>query len=209
MEGIEIKNLTVEYNNVRALSNLNLTISYPGLVYIIGPNGGGKSTLLKALLGFIPFKGEIIIDGLPNREYIRRFGVGYLPQGEVRPIPLSLADIGGRPMFLMALSPGQRQKAILDFVLSMDKRYILLDEPDNFLDPEARRWLKHRLAKERKRKTILVVSHDISAVMEEADAVICVNKRAHKHGEGDEFLGCVPFLYGKNMKWVHHDRDNY
>lgn len=207
--GIQIKNLTVKYGNYTALENVHLHIPHPGLFYIIGPNGGGKTTLLKAILGQVPYQGEITIDGVPAPTYVRQKGVSYSPQGIIEALPINLKELGGKEAFLMAMSPGQRQAAFLDFVLSMNHDYAFLDEPDSFLDPKMRRWLKKRLLEERKRKTVVVISHDISAVMEEADGVMCVNKKAHVHSDKGEFLGCTDFLYHHKMKWIYHDGDNY
>lgn len=75
---IEIKNLTVKYGNYLALHNADLTISQSDFIGVIGPNGGGKTTLLKAILGLIePSSGEIIF-----AEELKEKGsdIGYLPQ---------------------------------------------------------------------------------------------------------------------------------
>lgn len=59
---IEIKDLTVYYNNTCALSGINLTVAKNDFLAIIGPNGGGKSTLVKSVLGIVkPQNGEIKI----------------------------------------------------------------------------------------------------------------------------------------------------
>lgn len=76
---IEIKNLTVYYQNVCALSGVNLRVKDKEFLGIIGPNGGGKSTLLKAILGLVPpYSGEIRILGMSPR---KAHGIiGYVPQ---------------------------------------------------------------------------------------------------------------------------------
>lgn len=56
---IEINNLNVFYDDVLALENINLKIKEKDFLGIIGPNGGGKSTLLKAILGLVPYSGTI------------------------------------------------------------------------------------------------------------------------------------------------------
>ena len=58
---IDIKNLTVGYDSKVVLENANFSISENDFVGVIGPNGGGKTTLLKAILGLVkPLSGEII-----------------------------------------------------------------------------------------------------------------------------------------------------
>ncbi|MFS8542011.1 MAG: ATP-binding cassette domain-containing protein, partial [Tissierellales bacterium] len=76
---IEIENLTVYYQNVCALSNINLKVKDREFVGIIGPNGGGKSTLLKSILGLIrPYEGKIrIYNKAPDRAHGL---IGYVPQ---------------------------------------------------------------------------------------------------------------------------------
>lgn len=59
---IEFKNVSIIINNETILENLNFTISSGESIYLVGPNGSGKSILIKALLGFIPYKGNILID---------------------------------------------------------------------------------------------------------------------------------------------------
>ncbi|MFS1664198.1 metal ABC transporter ATP-binding protein [Streptococcus sp. zg-JUN1979] len=65
---IEIKQLSVSYHNVLALDTIDLQINGPSIVGILGPNGGGKSTLLKAMLHIIDHKGQTLIDGEPSRK---------------------------------------------------------------------------------------------------------------------------------------------
>lgn len=75
---IEIKNLNVKYGNNIALKDANLTICQSDFIGVIGPNGGGKTTLLKAILGLIePTSGKIIF----SEELKDKGGdIGYLPQ---------------------------------------------------------------------------------------------------------------------------------
>ncbi len=75
---IDIKNLTVGYDSKVVLENANFSISENDFVGVIGPNGGGKTTLLKAILGLVkPLSGEIIFsEKLKNRGG----NIGYLPQ---------------------------------------------------------------------------------------------------------------------------------
>lgn len=74
---VELKGISASYNGDPVLENVNLSIREGDFIGVIGPNGGGKTTLLKLILGLIrPYKGEIIFD----RSKIKRNQIGYLPQ---------------------------------------------------------------------------------------------------------------------------------
>lgn len=77
---IEISNLTVNYGNNPAISDLSLDIKFGSYVAILGPNGSGKSTLLKTMLGLIqPTSGKILIFGKQINEVDPKL-IGYVPQ---------------------------------------------------------------------------------------------------------------------------------
>lgn len=79
MSIITIENLDFSYNRDPVLENVNLSVSEKDFVAIIGPNGGGKSTLVKLILGLLtPVKGTVLVDGKPPRE--ASSSIGYVPQ---------------------------------------------------------------------------------------------------------------------------------
>jgi len=91
---IEIKNLTVYYNKTCALSDINLTVAEKDFLAIIGPNGGGKSTLVKSVLGIVrPQHGEIRIFGRDPEKYAAP--IGYVPQFShfIHDFPISVIDV--------------------------------------------------------------------------------------------------------------------
>ncbi len=91
---VQITNLSVHYGQACALHNINLSIREKEFLGIIGPNGGGKSTLLKALLGLIkPSSGYVHIFGLPPRKAGPL--IGYVPQLAVfdRNFPISVEEV--------------------------------------------------------------------------------------------------------------------
>jgi zinc transport system ATP-binding protein len=79
---IEIRDLSAGYRTGQlVLKNINLTVMRNDFIAIIGPNGGGKTTLLKVILGLIkPWSGEIIVKGYPVVSKAVRAGIGYVPQ---------------------------------------------------------------------------------------------------------------------------------
>lgn len=79
---VRIENLCFGYNNKLALNNINLTVNQGEFILVIGPNGGGKTTLFRIILGILNnYRGTVQVFGGPAKETPRRLGlVGYLPQ---------------------------------------------------------------------------------------------------------------------------------
>jgi len=77
---VEVKSLSVKYNDIEALSKISFKINAGDYIGIVGPNGSGKTTLVKALLGLIPFTGKIIFQSENFSESDLRRHIGYLPQ---------------------------------------------------------------------------------------------------------------------------------
>ncbi len=76
---IELRNVSFSYQAVPVLEDVNLTVYERESICIVGPNGGGKTTLLRLLLGQLrPMQGEIRIFGKPPEE--ARLQIGYMPQ---------------------------------------------------------------------------------------------------------------------------------
>ncbi|MDT8401801.1 MAG: ABC transporter ATP-binding protein [Bacteroidales bacterium] len=89
---IELKNVSASYNGDPALERVNFSIREGDFTGVIGPNGGGKTTLLKVILGLMkPTAGEVIY----NRDNLKKNQIGYLPQiaeGD-RNFPVSVKDV--------------------------------------------------------------------------------------------------------------------
>lgn len=79
MKAVEIKNLTVKFDQTIALKNVSLSIEEGSFLGIIGPNGGGKTTLLKVILGILrPEEGYVKVFGEDPRKFKGK--IGYVPQ---------------------------------------------------------------------------------------------------------------------------------
>src|SRR4051812_18609148 len=91
---INISGLDFAYGDALVLKDVSLRVEAGTTLGLIGPNGGGKTTLIRLLLGLIaPTRGAITVGGLPPRDAVRRGNVvGYLPQNPVRPenLPISV-----------------------------------------------------------------------------------------------------------------------
>jgi zinc transport system ATP-binding protein len=94
---VDISNVDFNYGNTAALKNVSIQIQRGSTVGLIGPNGGGKTTLVKMLIGLlVPVAGHIVIDGMPPMKAVRRGDViGYLPQNAARPerFPLNVRQV--------------------------------------------------------------------------------------------------------------------
>lgn len=79
---IEVKNLNFSYQGSPVLENVSFAVHCGEYLGIVGPNGGGKTTLLKLLLGLLePDSGSVEVFGYPPRKLRERFRIGYVPQG--------------------------------------------------------------------------------------------------------------------------------
>ncbi|RYM35052.1 ABC transporter ATP-binding protein [Brumimicrobium glaciale] len=196
---IKIENLHKKYGKNKILTGVDLEIPEKGIFAILGPNGSGKTTMIKSILGMVvPEKGKIFIDGKathPNGLY--RKDLDYLPQIANFPGNLGVKELikmikdlrgtkaneeeliqlfGLTPYLdkkLSNLSGGTKQKVNLVLAFMFDSPIIILDEPTSGLDPVAMLNLKRLIAKEKaKGKTILVTSHIMSFVEEISDEIV-------------------------------------
>jgi zinc transport system ATP-binding protein len=90
---VSLKNITVKYNDTTALENVSLDIYHDDFLGIIGPNGGGKTTLVKAILGALPHSGEVSYSPTLFEQGHRL--IGYLPQQSEfdRSFPISVIEV--------------------------------------------------------------------------------------------------------------------
>jgi len=212
---IEIKNLSFSYDKQKILENINLSVQEKDFLAIIGPNGGGKSTLLKLILGINPVKdGSIHTFGEVPKKNLAK--IGYVPQNtNVNtdfPITVSEVVLMGhigtkRPLFgyaseekmcalgalsqvgmenyanekIGSLSGGQRQRVMIARALCAHPKILILDEPTASIDVEGQKQIYELLQKLNSYITIIVVSHDISVILEYASSVLHVNKKAAFH----------------------------
>ncbi len=112
---IEIRSLSAGYTASIVLRDVDLTVNENDFIGVIGPNGGGKTTLLKVILGLIkPENGEIIF----NEELLKRNQIGYLPQMSAgdNSFPVSVMDIVLSGLMInkstfARMSPADKKKA--------------------------------------------------------------------------------------------------
>ncbi|MGB9766098.1 MAG: metal ABC transporter ATP-binding protein [Sulfurihydrogenibium sp.] len=114
---IKIENLWVELNGNLILEDISLEIKKGEIVAIVGPNGGGKTTLIRTILGFVkPTKGRVLIDGKEPKDYIKSGKVGYLPQKSSyeRDFPVSALDVVMFGLVEVKISKKEKEKKALE-----------------------------------------------------------------------------------------------
>jgi ABC-type multidrug transport system ATPase subunit len=188
---------------IEALRNVTLAVPKGRVTAVVGPNGAGKSTLFALALGFIaPSSGQIAINGEDPRAYVRRRGVGYLPERFMLPpewpVRRTLAafarmetrdsDAAVRAATLNfgldaeldrevgTLSRGTLQRVGLALAMLVPHELLILDEPTEGLDPLWRIRLRATLKDLKDRgTTVLLASHDLAEVERSADLVVLLD----------------------------------
>jgi zinc transport system ATP-binding protein len=194
MSLIQVEDLTVRYGASTALSGVSLHVEPGEIVTIVGPNGSGKTSLLRAIIGAVkPAKGRVI--------HGSGVKIGYVPQNlhidETLPITVSrflklpsyvaVADISyaltqaGVPDLAKAqlsqLSGGQFQRVLLARALIGKPDLLLLDEATQGLDQRGSASFYQQIETVRQDTgcAILMISHELHVVMSASDRVICLN----------------------------------
>ena len=92
---VHIKDLHVYYGSVHAVRGVNLEVDPGKICGIVGMNGSGKSTTFKAIMGLVPYSGEILIKGMESLPARKKGLIGYVPQSEEidHDFPLSVEEV--------------------------------------------------------------------------------------------------------------------
>jgi ABC-type nitrate/sulfonate/bicarbonate transport system ATPase subunit len=187
-----------------ALSDVTFSVGEGEFVAVVGPSGGGKSTLLGVLAGLVrPTSGRALyrggpLDGPgPERTLVPQSGALFpwltaqgnvefplrtrkAPAHERRARALGLLERVGLAAFAdrypHELSGGMRQRAALARALAAEPRLLLLDEPFSALDPETRSRSRAELARAWAEggHAVVLVTHDVPEALLLADRVVCV-----------------------------------
>jgi len=207
---VSLRGVSSGYLTDTVLKDVDLDIFQDDFIGIIGPNGGGKTTMVKTILGIQPlFEGSITF---PQGQ----LKMGYLPQiSQIdRTFPITVRDLVGSGLMaprswfphltkdqksrlsrllqeaglaslasrpIGELSGGQIQKAFLCRALINDPQLLILDEPNTFVDKTFEKELYRWLQELNKRIAILLISHDIGTISPLVKTIACVNINLHYH----------------------------
>ena len=201
---VECRNLTKCYSGKKpAVSGINLTIESGRIIGLLGPNGSGKTTIIKMMNGLLrPTSGQVLIDGeepgphtrsvisyLPERTYLEAqktvedlidffddFYVDFRPDRAMQMIASLGIDYKAR---LKTLSKGAKEKVQLILVMSRDARLYVLDEPIAGVDPVARDYIIRTIINNyNKDASVLISTHLITDIEDVLDEVIFL-KQGH------------------------------
>ena len=206
-ELVRCTNLCRNFENVRALDGVDLSLSSGRIVGLLGPNGSGKTTLIKILNGLLqPTSGTILMGDkecvgpgsdrgmvfqdfalFPWRTVLQNveFGmeVAGVPKEERKERALKYIKAVGLERFadsrIHELSGGMKQRVGIARALVMHPAIILMDEPFGALDAQTRNIMQEQLVKiiQRSERTIVFVTHSVDEALYLSDRVVILTKR--------------------------------
>jgi zinc transport system ATP-binding protein len=226
---LKVGNLSIGFENAPVIERLTFEVAHGSALAIIGPNGAGKSVLSKALIGVLPYKGNIRWEGNTK--------IGYVPQklDVERDLPITGGDflrakaavlraspgdvqdvlglVGLKPesanKAIGALSGGQFQRLLVAAALIGHPTVLLLDEPTSGVDEPGQESLNNTIQRLREERdlTLLFISHDLSVVYQYATNVLCLSRGRVCFGAPRIILTpqLLQELYGAPVGYHVHD----
>ncbi len=225
---LDLHHVTVTLGQRDVVSDASVAIAHGEIVGLIGPNGGGKSTLLKAVLGLIAYQGTITI--APGTT------IGYVPQyfDFDRTIPLTVREWfrirAGQPVTstraderimqaltlvdarqtlkrrLGVLSGGELQRVLIASAIFNRPSLLILDEPSTGIDVGGEEIIYGYIAKlaEEKKRTIVFVSHDLDIVSKIATKALFINGSVTGYDTPDKVLKHHTVAHPKALQSHRH-----
>ncbi|CEI84646.1 metal ABC transporter ATP-binding protein [Ehrlichia minasensis] len=212
---INVKNLSFFYSKKKVIDDISFRVKFGEIITILGPNGGGKTTLIRILVGI--YKNYV---GLV--EYAKDFTIGYLPQhfsvnslipmtveyflnssytNRKRKLGVSdvLKDVNIERILdrqMSEISYGELQLVLLARCLMLNPDLIILDEPVSCMDINAKDSFYKLINKliSIYHLSVIMTSHDLHFVMSNSYRVICINKSVYCEGSPNEIVKNEKFL---------------
>ena len=215
MNAIEIADLHVNIAGSHVLQGVSLTVPTGGVTALLGRNGVGKTTTLRAILGLVASTGQInvlgsAVSGWPTHRIVR-LGIGYVPEdrdvfaGLTVEQNLRLAESSETPRYgeVFALFPelnqrarqragtlsgGQQQMLSIARALLNDRPLLLVDEPSKGLAPRLVTEFAEVLERAGEHATVLLVEQNLSVVKRLAERIVVLDHGEVVHRGGAEDL---------------------
>jgi len=243
---IEVESLNVARGGRIVIEDASFRIDSGAYVGIVGPNGGGKTTLMQALLGIVPVElGTIKLLGKPIEEFDQWSKLAYVSQYSINfdpNFPLTVRELVGlgrinrrnlgrslkredwekvdEALEFMSLSEladkrighlssGQKQRMFVAKAIVRNPEVLILDEPVSGVDPKALETFYMILANLNTKQgtTILIVSHDLTAVFCRMNYIMCINRRVYVSPIRPDLdpNDVLQKVYGPHFNFVFHE----
>ena len=223
---IQLTDISASYDEKTVLSHVNLMVYERDFLGVIGPNGGGKTTLIKIILGLLkPASGSVRF--YKNEKEVPEIAMGYLPQYNSidKKFPISvyevvLSGLNKQKSLFHRYTPEQHElvSRIIARMGLEGLEVVILDEPNTYIDKRFEAKLYSLLEEINKERAIILVSHDIGTVLQNVKTIACVNETLDYHPDTEvptewleEHFGCPIELLGHGnfphriLKCHHHD----
>lgn len=232
---LSLTHISHSFGSEPILSDVTLTVQQGDFLGVVGPNGGGKTTLLRIMLGLLtPTKGSVTLFETKISSFRDWHRIGYIPQkvtSLTTMMPLTVEEIVGmNPLATKAsidealsevsmeeykkrkiheLSGGQQQRIFIARALVSHPQLLILDEPTVGVDTQSQvqfyALLKHLNTK--KGTTLILVSHDLDVVAHEVSTIACINKTLIAHCPPKEITDKKYFekMYNNQMRFIVHN----
>ena len=220
---LEVRDLHVRLGESHVLQGIEFDVEEGGVTALLGRNGVGKTTTLRALMGLVDRSGSVVLAGeelvsTPTHRIVRR-GVGYVPEdrdvfaGLTVDENLRLAERNGAARYDLVydlfpelrergsqlagtLSGGQQQMVAIARALLNENRVLLVDEPTKGLAPALVTQVADVLARVSELATVLLVEQNLGVVNRVArDAVVLDTGRVVHIGPAKELLADTPMVH--------------
>jgi zinc transport system ATP-binding protein len=231
---VRVDDVSFGYDHQIVLDRVSLVVEPGDYLAIIGPNGGGKTTLLKVILGLLkPWSGrvELAISAPHRAGYVPQYanfdknfpltvaevvGMGRLglsglgrsySAGDAAAVEATLDHFGLRQLAstcVAELSGGQLQRTLIARALAGEPEILFLDEPLASIDSESRQVVLSTLEELNQRMPVVVVSHDVTIFSGAVRQIACVNHDLHYHATGEVTGEMLEEVYGCPVELVAH-----